>query len=87
MEKEKFLEVWINNNMVSVIPIANEQNMREHLEDKYPGKFHLRLHNEVEEQIIISKEKIEKLDINEIKKNAKKQAEKEKTNLNIKEIN
>lgn len=86
MEKEKFLEVWINNNMVSIIPIANEQNMREHLEDKYPGKFHLRPHAEIEqEEVIINKEKIEKLDINEIKKKAKKEAE--KTLLNIKEIN
>lgn len=87
MEKEKFLEVWINNQMVSIIPVANEQNMREHLEEKHPGKFHLRMHNEVEEEIIISNEKIEKLDINEIKKKAKKEAEKEKINLSIKEVN
>jgi len=87
MEKEKFLEVWIDNQMVSIIPISNEQNMREHLEDKYPGKFYLKQHYEVVEEVIINKEKIEKLDINDIKKKAKKEAEKEKTNLNIQEIN
>jgi hypothetical protein len=80
---DKQIEVWIDGRLTTIIPQSNEDNMREHLMEKFQGRFTIKPHlpkGELEEK---SEMIFQKLDINAIKEEATKQAKKLKKNETI----
>jgi len=80
---DKQIEVWIDGRLNTIIPQSNEDNMREHLMEKYQGRFTIKPHlpkGELQEKTEMI---FQKLDINAIKEQAQKQAKKLKKNETI----
>lgn len=80
---DKQIEIWIDGRLNTIIPQSNEDNMREHLMEKFQGRFTIKPHLPVGELEKKTEMIFQKLDINAIKEEAQKQAKKSKKNETI----